>query len=189
MFLGTVLAVLVVAWPASEIVLGIRTRASGGAAAVRDRGSAAILWAVIGLSVTAAVLLEFARVAPFAAPLIAIRCVAVCLMGGGLAIRWTAILTLGRFFTSNVAIQRDHAVVRRGLYRRLRHPSYTGLLLTFAGLGVTFGNWLSLVSLAVPVTAAVLYRIRVEERALLEALGAEYAQYRRTTWRLLPGIF
>ncbi len=70
-----------------------------------------------------------------------------------------AILTLGRLFTVNVAIQADHSVVETGLYRFVRHPSYVGLLLTFVGLGVFFANWLSLFGLLVPIALAVLNRM------------------------------
>jgi protein-S-isoprenylcysteine O-methyltransferase Ste14 len=38
-------------------------------------------------------------------------------------------------------------------------------------------------------TAALLYRIHVEEMALTEAFGEEYLEYSRTTKRLLPGIY
>jgi hypothetical protein len=53
----------------------------------------------------------------------------------GLFIRWTAILTLGRFFTVDVAVHSDHALVENGLYRFVRHPFYTGLLVAFLGVG------------------------------------------------------
>ncbi len=86
-----------------------------------------------------------------------------------------AILTLGRLFTVNVAIQADHSVVETGLYRFVRHPSYVGLLLTFVGLGVFFANWLSLFGLLVPIALAVLNRVAKEEQALLASLELPYA--------------
>jgi len=50
-------------------------------------------------------------------------------------------------------------------------------------------NWIGCVVLLVPVTAAFLYRIRVEEAALIEAFGAQYASYSQQTKRLIPGIY
>jgi protein-S-isoprenylcysteine O-methyltransferase Ste14 len=100
-----------------------------------------------------------------------------------------AIITLGRFFTATVTIHSDHRVIRTGLYRRIRHPSYTGLLLAFLGLAIAFSNWLSLIVIFVPITLAILYRIHVEESAMMEGLGQEYADYRRSSKRLVPGVY
>jgi protein-S-isoprenylcysteine O-methyltransferase len=99
-----------------------------------------------------------------------------------------AIVTLGRQFTVDVSIRQDHALVQHGLYRLVRHPSYSGLLLAMFGLGLLYTNWLSLVSLMVPITLAVINRIAKEERALLAALGSPYAVYCAHTKRLIPGL-
>jgi protein-S-isoprenylcysteine O-methyltransferase Ste14 len=107
----------------------------------------------------------------------------------GLVIRWTAILTLRGYFTTNVSIQQSHQLVVKGLYRIVRHPAYTGSLLSFLGLGLTFANWLSTLVIFLPICCAFLYRIRVEERALIEHFGVDYEQYRRRTKRLVPGIY
>jgi protein-S-isoprenylcysteine O-methyltransferase len=88
----------------------------------------------------------------------------------------------------DVAIQQGHSLVELGLYRFVRHPSYSGLLLAFLGLGLFFANWLSLVVLMVPITLAVINRIAKEERALLLALGPSYAGYCARTKRLFPGL-
>ena len=96
---------------------------------------------------------------------------------------------LGRFFQLVLVVQEQHAVVRSGPYRLLRHPSYAGLVLTCTGLGIALGRWESLAFLSVLPTAAVVHRITVEERMLVAGVGDEYAQYRRGTWRLLPGVW
>jgi protein-S-isoprenylcysteine O-methyltransferase Ste14 len=81
-----------------------------------------------------------------------------------------------------------HKIIDKGLYGIIRHPSYLGSLVTFAGLGLALENWLSLlVLLALPV-AATLYRISVEEKALLDHFGSAYRDYMRRTKRLIPGI-
>ncbi|MGI9104647.1 MAG: methyltransferase family protein [Pyrinomonadaceae bacterium] len=107
----------------------------------------------------------------------------------GVALRWTAILTLRKFFTSRVTLIADHRIVRRGLYRRLRHPSYTGYLLVYLGLSLALANWASLLIIMLPTLAAILYRIRVEEQMLRQTFGTEYDDYARRTKRLLPGIY
>ena len=107
----------------------------------------------------------------------------------GTTLRWMAILTLRNYFTMNVTIFEDHQIVKHGLYKYLRHPSYSGLLVRYLGLGLAFGNWLSVLCLFVPLIGAVLYRIHVEEMALNQALGSQYAEYSRTTMRLIPKVY
>jgi protein-S-isoprenylcysteine O-methyltransferase len=115
--------------------------------------------------------------------------VGVLLIVAGLALRWTAIRTLGKYFERVINIQPGHEIVRRGLYRRVRHPSYTGALMAHFGFGLAFADWLTLTASFLPMLAAVLYRIRVEEDALRQKFGAEYEVYSAHTKRLLPGIY
>jgi protein-S-isoprenylcysteine O-methyltransferase Ste14 len=98
------------------------------------------------------------------------------LLVAGIAIRWTAIHTLGKFFTCTVVIKDDHRLIRAGLYKHLRHPAYTGALVAHLGLGLSFSNWFSLVMSSVPFLMAAVYRIHVEEQALSEVFGEEYLE-------------
>jgi protein-S-isoprenylcysteine O-methyltransferase Ste14 len=107
----------------------------------------------------------------------------------GITIRWTAIYTLGKYFTGTVLIRNDHRLVRSGLYRYLRHPAYAGALLAHLGLGLSFSNWFTLGFSSIPYLLAVSYRMRVEERALREAFGVEYLEYSRTAKRLIPKLY
>jgi len=111
------------------------------------------------------------------------------LMLSGICIRCLAIHTLGRYFTRIVTVVDDHRIIRNGLYQHLRHPSYTGYLLGCLGFGLAFSNWLSTLIAFVPVTLAVLYRIRVEEHALLRGVGKEYFEYASSTKRLIPWVY
>ncbi len=106
-----------------------------------------------------------------------------------LILRWYSIGYLGRYFTVDVSISAEHRLIDSGPYRFIRHPTYTGALLAFLGLGFCFGNWLSILFLGLPIIAAFLWRIRIEERALLQALGEQYRRYMRRTKRLLPFIY
>jgi protein-S-isoprenylcysteine O-methyltransferase Ste14 len=78
----------------------------------------------------------------------------------------------------------DQPVIAEGPYRYLRHPSYLGLLLAVTGIGFLIGNWLSLLALTVGVAVGLVYRIRVEEIALLGELGDRYRDYAATRKRL-----
>ena len=115
--------------------------------------------------------------------------VALVVLWAGVALRLWAIRVLGRFFRGVVHVQEDHQVVRDGPYRVLRHPAYTGALVAVFGLALASDNLLSVVALFGCALVGVLYRIRVEERVLISALGEAYTGYAATTSRLLPGIW
>ena len=107
----------------------------------------------------------------------------------GMVIRFSAMRTLGRFFTSVVTVHSDHQIISTGLYKYMRHPSYTGALLAHLGLGLAFGSWISLSLSVLPFLVAAWYRIRVEEEALVNSFGADYSRYAARTARLIPKIF
>jgi protein-S-isoprenylcysteine O-methyltransferase len=185
-----VLVCIVVLFPVSEFVLALRRRArSSGAAQDKDRGSLLGVWGSMTVGIALAVALARIPEGRIAAPPNLLSLISLTLLLGGLALRWTAIITLGRFFTVNVAIHSDHRVVEAGPYRYVRHPSYTGALIAFLGLGVFFGSWLSLVALMVPSTLGILNRVSKEEEALRASLGADYDAYCARTKRFLPGLF
>jgi protein-S-isoprenylcysteine O-methyltransferase Ste14 len=164
-----------------------RTRAGDGE--ISDRGSLRVLWGVIVASITAGMWVG-AAYAPTAmhAPRW-LGPVIVALLALGLVIRWWAIYTLGRSFSANVAIHATQTLNRSGLFRYMRHPSYTGMLLIFLAIGLSTRNWLGLALIVIPPILALLYRIHVEEAALTGAFGQQYVDYSRTTKRLIPGIY
>ena len=165
------------------------TKRSTGAASRADRGSLPVLSIVIVLSIVFAYYAAATdRYVDFAVGT-TLYVAALTLFVAGLALRWYAIMTLGRFFTVDVAIAEGHRVIDTGPYRFIRHPSYTGALLVFAGLGLLTGNAISLALFLVPTCAAYLYRIHVEEAALRGGIGKPYVQYSARTARLIPGIF
>ena len=107
----------------------------------------------------------------------------------GVALRWFAIRTLGRYFTRDVAVSADQQVVQLGPYRFIRHPAYTGTFLTMLGVGLATTNWASLVSLLICIFIGHFYRVRVEEKALVRTIGLPYIEYMRRTRRFIPLIF
>ena len=189
MILKTALRVMIYLFPLSEIALAFVKRARRTSqVAVEDRGSQRLIWITVVCAVTLAIICSSHELIPIAESSSPIRIVALVFLGGGLFLRWVAILTLGSLFTVNVAIASDHKVFDSGLYRYVRHPSYTGLLLAFLGLGVSLNSWLGIASLMIPISIAVAYRIRVEESALRNALGAAYSDYCAQRKRLIPGL-
>ena len=189
MTLSILWQVLFWGWFASEIVVGVATRTRGARGKVHDRGSLLILWVVIATSITACQWISETTAPTMFGGAHALKTAGAIVMLVGLAIRGTAILTLGKFFSSNVAILDSQKLNRSGLYRLVRHPSYLGLLLVFVAIGLHSRNWLSFAIVLVPTTTALLYRIHVEEAALVKAFGDEYRAYGQTTKRLIPGLY
>lgn len=106
-----------------------------------------------------------------------------------MAFRFYSVWSLGRNFTVDATIREDHNLHTDGVYGILRHPSYTGMLISFIGFGVSLNTWLGLFAICVFVGASVTYRINNEERTLEEAFGKEYSDYRKRTYRLIPWIY
>jgi protein-S-isoprenylcysteine O-methyltransferase Ste14 len=111
------------------------------------------------------------------------------LIAFGVTFRLVAVATLKKQFTLTVSIVEKHEIVEAGMYRSIRHPAYLGHLMSLLGLGLVLGNWIGLTALVVLPLAGILYRIQVEERALLGYFGSAYQAYARRTKRLLPGIW
>ncbi|MEA5363107.1 isoprenylcysteine carboxylmethyltransferase family protein [Amycolatopsis sp., V23-08] len=107
----------------------------------------------------------------------------------GLLLRWWSFASLGRYFTVTVRTSADQPVVDHGPYRVLRHPSYTGLLLVFAGGGLVVGNWVGAAGAVAVLLLALIHRLRIEERALGDALGDRYRQFAASRARLVPYVW
>lgn len=177
------------AWLASEVAILLLTRTRKGSGNTHDRGSLLILWSTITISLTLGSFYGEAHPHTIFSGAPWVRTLSLFILVAGLAIRWTAVLSLGKSFSANVAIHATQTVHKTGLFRIVRHPSYSGLLLIFVAIGLHTRNWLALAIVCVPTTAALLYRIHVEEAALRQAFGKEYEDYSRSTKRLIPGIY
>jgi protein-S-isoprenylcysteine O-methyltransferase Ste14 len=83
----------------------------------------------------------------------------------------------------------NHKTIESGLYKFIRHPGYLGQLIIFVGISTSISNWLSILVMMIPITLGYLYRIKVEERFMLEQLGEDYLNYQERTKRLIPMIY
>lgn len=107
----------------------------------------------------------------------------------GLLIRWVAVLSLGNAFTVKISILENHLLKTYGIYKYIRHPSYTGLLVYYLGLGLVMQNWVCIVMLIVAPLAAVINRIHFEEKVLIQNFSKEYKEYQKRSWRLFPFVY
>lgn len=160
------------------------------AAVRRDRGSYALIMVSMFVGLFLAFFVAFgvpATTIAWQQPLL--FWIGIVLMLAGAAFRWYAIKVLGRFFTRSVATRAGQYVVDTGPYRLIRHPSYTGALVTMLGLGLAMTNWLSVILVMAGALIGYEYRVRVEERALCEGIGDAYREYMRRTRRFVPFVW
>lgn len=175
-------------WAVAEYVDRRRTRADPEDR--DDRGSYRVLQAAVLAGLLASLgAVAFLEVATIPAERLAFWMGLACVVAG-LTVRRVAIRTLDEGFSYRVAVRDDHEVVDEGLYRWVRHPSYTGGALAYVGLGLAMGNWLAVAAMALASLLGYGYRIRVEEAVLRDELGAAYEAYaERTPYRLIPGVW
>src|ERR1017187_5215791 len=132
----TLWQILFWAWIISELGIIVLTRTRRSSGTVRDRGSIFVLWIVISSAIWAGSWYGEAHPHTIFGGAHWVGTASVAILAAGLAIRWTSIVSLGKSFSVNVAIHADQTLYRTGLYRVVRHPSYTGMLVLFAALGL-----------------------------------------------------
>ena len=150
-----------------------------------DRGSALLIY----LSVFVAIITAFQFAGAGTVPLPEWVFIAgICLMMLGIFVREWAVTTLRGFFLFTVGVRQDQKVIKNGPYRLVRHPAYSGSILTMVGLGLATQSAVAVLIMAVVCGIAYGYRIHVEEPALEKDLGEEYLQYMSRTKRLIPFV-
>ena len=191
---GGVLLVVVLCWFLVEFAEFLRVqeaRASrAGATKIR---SPAGFWVTVVACLAAAEACLYG--APHVFPAAAIRPGAAAFVAGlvvfvtGAVLRGWSFWTLGRYFSYVIKVSPDQPVVMAGPYRVVRHPTYAGGMLIFIGAGLMSANWIGLAAMTLLPLVIVVWRIRIEENALLTALGERYRSYAGQHKRLVPRVW
>lgn len=189
---NSLIQTVTILWIASEILLSFLKRA-GNKSKDFDKSNSLILWIVnilsIMIGINIAVRSGDSGIGSFPPGYPLLSYVGLLLILSGIAVRWTAILTLGKQFTMTLTIVENHQIIDGGIYRYIRHPSYTGALMSFLGLSIAFANWISFIVIFVPILSCYIYRIHVEEKLLVHHFGEAYVSYARKTHRLIPKVY
>ncbi|MHB8260696.1 MAG: isoprenylcysteine carboxylmethyltransferase family protein [Bacteroidia bacterium] len=114
-----------VVWVLSELILNRITRSSKADKQGADKHTELYVWLSIIISITLACFV----LAYFPFPIFhneQFQLIGISVIIIGILLRLLAIKQLGRFFTVNVTIRENHQLMQNGLYKYLRHPSYTG---------------------------------------------------------------
>jgi protein-S-isoprenylcysteine O-methyltransferase Ste14 len=107
----------------------------------------------------------------------------------GFMIRIQSIWILKQYFTYSIATVENHKVIETGLHKFIRHSGHLGQIIIFVGISNSISNWLSILAMLTPITFGYLYRIKAEERFMVEQLGEGYSNYQERAKRLLPMIY
>lgn len=174
--------------PLSEILLNLLTRSGKKDKKGQDKETLRIIWITISIAMAAGSIVHAYSPAPIINSMI-IPYIGLGLIVFGMVFRFSAIWSLGKMFTVDVTIRENHKIKKDGLYKILRHPAYSGMILSFIGFGFSVNNWISLLIVAIPVISVMIFRIKTEEKMLLKQFGDEYSNYMKATYRLLPWIF
>ena len=105
----------------------------------------------------------------------------------GVAFTIWARVRLGRNWSGTVEVKQKHELVRRGPYRIVRHPIYSGMLLAMAGTAIAFGEWRGYLGFAVALIGFKTKSL-TEERFMSEQFGDAYARYKAEVKALIPGV-
>ena len=176
-------------WAMLEMAIVIKTRAPFTAATQQKYRSEQLIWMVVIASLIVAFAFKHLHLAVLPIAYVQRQYIALVLLSIGLALRFSAVLSLGRFFSTTVITQHQHILIDSGPYKFIRHPAYTGLLISFFAAGLAMGDMLAMLFLLFPVTYVLNQRIRIEEQLLIEHFGQVYYDYCQRTRKLIPWLY
>jgi protein-S-isoprenylcysteine O-methyltransferase Ste14 len=143
---------------------------------------------VLFFSALLAALWDFVMVQRMAFRLSLVNMAGLGLFFIGISTRVVAVRTLGKYFSPKLRTLQNHRLVDYGIYKHVRHPAYLGTLLFSIGIPLIFSSLYGFL-LMLALFPCYLYRIKFEERMLLEKLGDEYREYTKKTKKIIPLIY
>lgn len=178
-------------WVISEIILQkIKILKESIDTKVRDNNSLTVIWVAVFLSIIISVI--FASVLKIGNLLkykLFLTILSFLLIIIGTLVRYKAISVLKKAYSVNVSISKNQKIIKKWLYKKVRHPGYLGMLICFLGLGLSFKNIYALVIVLIINIASLLNRINLEEKVMKEHFGKEYEDYCKETYRLIYKVY
>jgi protein-S-isoprenylcysteine O-methyltransferase Ste14 len=175
-------------WLLSEILLNRFVRSGKTDKKAADKNTELYLWLIIISAVTIGTYVGMRWSFPFSSSN-QFGYSGLIVIVAGMLIRFLAIKQLGKFFTVDVTIRADHQLMQRGFYKYVRHPSYSGSLLSFIGFGLSLNNWVGALIVFLPILMVFIHRMSVEENVLSEQFGKQYQDYMAGTKRIVPFLY
>ena len=175
-------------WVGSEIGITIQSKRlrKNVLATKLDKGSSWIIIIGVYVGVRIAFELHFQKWGRVSQPIADIGAV---LMLMGVVLRLWSIQVLGRNFSTVVSVDSNQKIIKNGPYKLIRHPAYTGALITLVFIGLALNSWVASCILLFMLLPIYGYRIHVEEKALISHFHSAYEDYRQNTWRIIPYVW
>jgi protein-S-isoprenylcysteine O-methyltransferase Ste14 len=180
---GAIWTVLLVIWVAAAVTTKRTVRRESGPARLAQLGINVTAWLLMTSRVAVGGVLD----GRFVPDRLEVAWTGVALTLAGAAFALWARFTIGRNWSGTITLKREHELITRGPYSIVRHPIYTGLLLTLFGTALVVGQWRGLVAVGL---AFVGWRWKslIEERVMVEQFGPAYTDYRRRVKALIPYV-
>jgi protein-S-isoprenylcysteine O-methyltransferase Ste14 len=96
---------------------------------------------------------------------------------------------LGANWSITLEVREQHRLITTGVYRRIRHPMYSALVLYSVGQALVVPNWVAGPSNLIALAVVLALRVRAEEQMMVQEFGDEYAAYTARTKRLVPRVW
>lgn len=175
-------------WLLSEIMVNRLMHSGKTDKKDADKNSLRIIWLAIIVSISVAVYVSMTLNMPISSSP-SFEYAGLVIIWAGIIARLLIIKSLGKYFTVDVTIRPDHQLKKDGPYKYLRHPSYFASLVSFAGFGISLNNIASLVIVMCAIIAAFIFRIKIEEQALIQQFGQQYLSYKKEVKALIPFVY
>jgi|SRR5437762_3599775 len=128
---------------------------------------------------------SFAEYSQRTGPLVAgVTCLVI-----GLWLFYRSHVDLGTNWSITLEVREQHRLITQGVYRWIRHPMYSALVLYALGLALVIPNWVAGPSNLIAFAVLFVLRVSAEEKMMAEQFGDEYAAYTARTKRLVPRVW
>lgn len=111
------------------------------------------------------------------------------LFSSGVYVRHVSMRQLKHFFSYSLKADEGHVLVATGIYGRLRHPSYSGMIMLSLAIPLIFTSTAGFILISLSTIPQILLRIRNEEKILTDRLGEKYGDYIKATKKLIPYVY
>jgi protein-S-isoprenylcysteine O-methyltransferase Ste14 len=184
------LLILAIIWLVVELFVVSRDRIEGKGKPDKDKGTRIFnILSIIVSMLIAIILFYYTNLSFLKTRTDMFLWTGIVIISAGIIVRVWAIVSLGSSFRTTIETHEGQRVVQEGAYKFIRHPSYSGAVLSCMGYGIAFQNWISLTLLLIMPVIAFNNRIKHEEAELIRVLGQDYIDYQKKTKKLIPFVW
>lgn len=114
--------------------------------------------------------------------------IGIIIIIAGIVLRLYSVITLGKYFTVTVQVNSNQKIIQTGPYKYIRHPAYSGSILSLIGITLTFRSIIGIIGTLIIIAVIYGYRIKIEEKILENNFKTSYEEYKQHTKRIIPFI-